>query len=73
MAIEAIQKDADTILEANQADIQQAKENNKDAAFIDRLALDDERLQGICNTLEAIKSFEDPVGKVLATWDRQMD
>ena len=47
LAIESIQKDADTILEANQADIQQAKENNKDAAFIDRLALDDERLQGI--------------------------
>ena len=70
LAIKSIQKDADTILEANQADIQQAKENNKDAAFIDRLALDNERLQGICNTLEAIKSFEDPVGKVLATWDR---
>ena len=70
LAIESIQKDADTILVANQADIQQAKENNKDEAFIDRLALDNERLHGICDTLEAIKSFEDPVGKVLATWDR---
>ena len=28
LAIKSIQKDADTILEANQADIQQAKENN---------------------------------------------
>jgi glutamate-5-semialdehyde dehydrogenase len=70
LAIKSIQKDADTILEANKADIQQAKEKNKDEAFIDRLALDNERLHGICDTLEAIKSFEDPVGKVLATWDR---
>ena len=36
LAIESIQKDADTILEANQADVQQAKENNMDEAFIDR-------------------------------------
>ena len=70
VAIESIKKDADKILEANQADIQQAKENNKDEAFIDRLALDKNRLQGICDTLKAIKSFEDPVGKVLASWNR---
>ena len=58
-AIKAIQQDADNILEANQLDIKQAKENKKDAAFIDRLALDHERLDGICKTLEEIKSFED--------------
>ena len=69
-AIKAIQQDADNILEANQLDIKQAKENKKDAAFIDRLALDHERLDGICKTLEEIKSFEDPIGKILASWDR---
>ncbi|MDB2678214.1 glutamate-5-semialdehyde dehydrogenase, partial [Gammaproteobacteria bacterium] len=28
------------------------------------------RLQGICDTLDEIRSFEDPVGKVLASWSR---
>ena len=34
LAVESIQKDTDKILEANHADIQQAKENKKDDAFI---------------------------------------
>ena len=42
----------------------------KDEAFIDRLALDKGRLHGICDTLAEIKSFQDPVGRVLASWDR---
>ena len=69
-AIKAIQEDSDAILDANQLDIKAAKENNKDEAFIDRLALDTSRLQGMCNTLAEIKSFDDPVGRVLASWDR---
>jgi len=69
-AIQAIEEDSDTILAANQLDIKAAQENNKDEAFIDRLALDTSRLQGICNTLAEIKLFDDPVGRVLASWDR---
>ena len=69
-AIEAIQENASDILNANKIDIEQAKDNGKDEAFIDRLALDNSRLQGICNTLAEIKSFDDPIGKVLASWDR---
>ena len=69
-AIKSIKENTDTILLANQIDIQAAKENGKDEAFIDRLALDENRLQGICNTLAEIKLFEDPVGKELASWER---
>ena len=69
-AISSIQENADAILAANHIDIKAAQENNKDEAFIDRLMLNKERLQGICNTLSEIKSFDDPVGKVLASWDR---
>ena len=69
-AIKAIQENADLILEANKIDIKEARINMKDEAFIDRLALDKARLQGICDTLAEIKSFEDPVGRVLASWDR---
>ena len=69
-AIDAIHENSDTILTANQADIEAARRNKKDEAFIDRLALDKERLMGICNTLSEIQSFQDPIGKVLASWDR---
>ena len=70
LAIAAIQENAEEILAANQIDIKAAKDNGKDDAFIDRLALDKSRLQGICNTLNDIKSFEDPVGRELASWQR---
>jgi len=69
-AVEAIQENADLILEANKIDIKEARINKKDEAFIDRLALDKGRLHGICDTLAEIKSFQDPVGRVLASWDR---
>ena len=69
-AVKAIQENADLILEANKIDIKEARINMKDEAFIDRLALDKARLQGICDTLAEIKSFQDPVGRVLASWDR---
>jgi glutamate-5-semialdehyde dehydrogenase len=34
------------------------------------LALDKERLQGMCDALNEIKSFKDPIGRVLSSWDR---
>ena len=70
LAISAIHENTDEILAANQIDIKAAKDNGKDDAFIDRLALDKARLEGICNTLHDIKSFEDPVGRELASWQR---
>ena len=69
-AISSIQENNNAILAANQVDIKAAKDNKKDEAFIDRLALDKSRLKGICDTLAEIKSFNDPVGRVLASWDR---
>ena len=69
-AVKAIQENADLILEANKIDIKEARTNKKDEAFIDRLALDKARLQGLCDTLAEIKSFQDPVGRVIASWDR---
>ena len=69
-AVKAIQENADLILEANKIDIKEARINKKDEAFIDRLALDKARLHEICDTLAEIKSFQDPVGRVLASWER---
>jgi glutamate-5-semialdehyde dehydrogenase len=56
------------ILAANQLDVEDAITNGKDDAFVDRLLLTDERIDGIIETLNNITKLPDPVGKVLETW-----
>ena len=56
------------ILTANQLDVEDAITNEKDNAFVDRLLLTDERIDGIIETLNNIAKLPDPVGKVLDKW-----
>ncbi len=58
------------ILEANAKDVDNARKAGKTDAFIDRLALDAERIEGIASGLEAIAGLPDPVGSVMAEWER---
>ena len=37
---------------------------------MDRLLLDEERVQGIINALESIAELDDPIGEILEEWDR---
>ena len=65
-----ILNDKELILEANKIDIEQAKAKGLSESFIDRLELNDERVESISATLKEIESFMDPVGKVLDSWVR---
>ena len=56
------------ILAANKLDVEDAITNGKNDAFVDRLLLTDERINGIIETLNNIAKLPDPVGKVLETW-----
>ncbi len=58
------------ILEANAKDVENARKTGRTDAFIDRLALDGERIEGIASGLEAIAGLPDPVGSVMAEWER---
>lgn len=58
------------ILTANQLDIEQAKQNAKPASFIDRLALDDSRLDAIIEGVKQVIQLADPCHKIIAQWDR---
>ena len=58
------------ILLANNLDIEDALANSKDDAFVDRLRLDDERIDGIIDTLNNIVKLPDPIGTILDTWKR---
>ncbi len=55
---------------ANDLDVQAAKDKGLTPAMIDRLVLNDERIEGMAAGLEAIAALQDPVGRVLAEWDR---
>ena len=62
--------DKKIILEANKLDIENSKPKNLSTSFIDRLELNNERIHSISNTLLEIKSFKDPVGRILDSWQR---
>ena len=69
-AAKEIRAQKSTILEANAKDVEAAKANNISGAFLDRLILNDKRIESMAAGLEAIAELEDPVGKQLARWDR---
>jgi glutamate-5-semialdehyde dehydrogenase len=52
------------VLEANKADLDQAKADRLSDAKLDRLKLDEKRIDEIVKGLEAVASQTDPVGKV---------
>lgn len=59
-----------SILEANEIDIKIAKEKGTKEAMIDRLKLNEERIEGMAKGILDIISLEDPVGEVIEMWKR---
>ena len=58
------------LLTANAKDMEAARANGLSGALLDRLALDPARVEAMAEGLGAIARFPDPVGRVLAEWDR---
>ncbi|MBW3557731.1 MAG: glutamate-5-semialdehyde dehydrogenase [Actinobacteria bacterium] len=58
------------ILEANGADVSRAQEAGTVPAVVDRLRLDESRLEGMAAGLRDIAGLRDPVGEVLEGWTR---
>jgi glutamate-5-semialdehyde dehydrogenase len=69
-AAQAIRQSEAKILEANGRDMEAARAKGLSAALLDRLELDASRIEAMAAGLEAIAEFPDPVGRVLAEWDR---
>ena len=59
----------DEILAANKKDVKSV-EGKKNDAFIDRLRLTPDRIEGMATALEDIAKLPDPVDRVLATFER---
>jgi glutamate-5-semialdehyde dehydrogenase len=70
MIAQKLRDDAATILAANLEDIALAERNGSAPAMIDRLRLDGDRIAAMANGIEEIADLPDPVGRVLAHWQR---
>ncbi|WP_435168660.1 glutamate-5-semialdehyde dehydrogenase [Falsirhodobacter sp. 1013] len=69
-AADAIQTAQGAILTANTEDVAAAQERGISGAFLDRLVLNADRIAGITDALRDIADQDDPVGQVIAEWDR---
>lgn len=69
-AADALRGRRAALLEANAADMAAARAKGLKGAMLDRLQLDDARLESMARGLEDIAALENPVGRVLAEWTR---
>ena len=63
---DAIIKEKDFILAQNKLDIETLK--GKDSAFLDRLTLNEKRIQAMSEGIKQIVLLPDPVGEVTEKW-----
>lgn len=69
-AAAALRANKAAILAANAEDVAEARRNGQAASYIDRLALDESRVEAIAASVEAVAALPDPVGRTLATFTR---
>jgi len=69
-AAAAIRAESAEIIAVNADDVEEAREDGATAAALDRLALTPARLEAAARGLEEIAELPDPVGRVLATFER---
>ncbi|UWR08907.1 glutamate-5-semialdehyde dehydrogenase [Ruegeria sp. B32] len=68
-AADAVWKNRAQIIEANKKDLDYGREKGLSPAMMDRLMLDETRIQGMVDGLRTVAEQTDPVGEVLAEWD----
>ncbi|MFC3168661.1 glutamate-5-semialdehyde dehydrogenase [Paracoccus fontiphilus] len=69
-AAEALRRNQADILAANEKDMRFGRDKGLADSMLDRLRLDADRLRGIEDGLRAVAEQRDPVGEVVAEWDR---
>ncbi len=70
-AAAALRADKAAILDANAKDVAETKNRgNATPAFLDRLKLDEARIEAMADGLETVAGLPDTVGQVLAEWER---
>ncbi|RWZ58115.1 glutamate-5-semialdehyde dehydrogenase [Halobacillus fulvus] len=65
---DVLEREYETILEANEKDLQNGREQGFTEAFMDRLSLSKERIADFAQGLRDVAKLEDPTGQVLSDW-----
>lgn len=66
--ISSIEKNRQNIFDANKIDVEKARAKGTSESLVDRLSLDDKKLNGILDSIKIIISQTDPVGEETAGW-----
>ena len=66
---DAIDKHRSQILEANKADMENSRAKGMSEALLERLMLDEKRIDGIIGSIKVVVAQNDPIGKVVAGWN----
>jgi glutamate-5-semialdehyde dehydrogenase len=69
-AAENVWKNRAGIIEANALDLEFGRQKGLSEAMMDRLMLDEDRIQSMVDGLRAVAEQTDPVGAVMAEWDQ---
>lgn len=59
-----------SILNANEIDVENAKANGMSEAMLDRLSLNEDRINGMADGLKELIGLQDPIGEVISMWQR---
>jgi glutamate-5-semialdehyde dehydrogenase len=69
-AAAAVRQRAGEILAANERDMSAARAAKLSNALLDRLLLDEKRVESIARSIEEVIALPDPIGTTAAEWDR---
>ena len=69
-AAKTMRKNQGAILHANKTDMEEAQDRELTKAMLDRLLLTEDRIEAMAKGLEDIARLTDPVGDLMAEWDR---
>jgi len=58
------------IIEANEIDLENARSRGISKTMLDRLALSEDRIQGMADGLKDVVKLQDPIGEVVSMWQR---
>ncbi len=67
---DGLERNKASIIAANKKDVKAAKAKKLNAAFIDRLTLDDKRIKAVADSLRQVAAQHDPIGEVIKMWTR---
>lgn len=67
---EQLIKEQTFILEENNKDLQTGKENGMSESILDRLKLNEQRIQDMADALVQLTKLEDPIGQLIEEWER---